>query len=96
MELAGRLRPAWMPVISTEQPSLLALTKVRDRMRMPPTGPTAWTYDDDALFYTAQVLSGLLAGVNPQAIPSDDRPHEPKGRRGGLRSISHGSFWSQR
>lgn len=38
-------------------------------MRMPPIGPTAWTYDDDALFHTAQVLAGLLSGVSPQPIP---------------------------
>ena len=36
---------------------------------MPPIGPTAWTYEDDALFYTTQVLAGLLAGVRPQPIP---------------------------
>ena len=38
-------------------------------MRMPPIGPDAWSYEDDALFYTAQVLAGLLAGVPPQPIP---------------------------
>jgi hypothetical protein len=50
-------------------------------MRMPPMEPssTGWTYDDDALFYNAHVLAGLLVGVRPQPIPRTialRNPHE--------------------
>ena len=39
-------------------------------MRTPRNLPsTGWTSEDQALYYTAQVLGGLLSGVSPQPIP---------------------------
>jgi hypothetical protein len=39
-------------------------------MRTPSNLPSpGWSYEDQALYYTANVLSGLLVGVKPASIP---------------------------